>query len=81
MGLKENSARLVADETKGNSFLLLAFLGSSFFLLFLKSALCLSSCEKIKGRVGISNAFDVTSISELSNETTGDGSVHLELFD
>ena len=63
------------------AFLFLGFLGSEFFLFLLGSTLSLGSGVEIKAVMSVTDALDISSGSELLDERTCNGSVHLKLFD
>ena len=63
------------------AFLFLGFLGSEFFLFLLGSTLSLGSGEEIKAVMGVTDTLDISSGSELLDERTCNGTVHLKLFD
>ena len=55
--------------------------GGSFLLLSFSCTLCLGAGPEIEAGVGVTDALDVASLSELFQETAGNGSVDLKFFD
>ena len=54
--------------------------GSGFFSSLLKGTLGVLSCEQVELGMGIANAPNISSLLELSKETTSNRSVDLKLF-